>query len=392
MSLHSLPILLGTYSECSLSSLKDINEIKCLAFRLKQVFLPAQIPKFHIHISHRDWPLQHNCGQRLHFARRTKEYLFIMSHPPASSIPFQQEKTFSSYNQEQGKHYAQARLDYHPKVYQAVIDNHTSTGGHLGTIIDVGCGPGNAARALASHFTHVIGLDPSEGMISTARSFGGVTVSSEPLRYEISTAEELGSNLTPPIADGSVDLIAAANAAHWFDMARFWQAAARVLKPGGSVVLWTSGKTTVHPSTPNAEAIEKAMQDLEDKHLKPYLERGNLLVRNGYSDLPMPWTLPEPVPEFDKDIFIRKNWELGEEFFVGIPDANMDMYEVMAGTASAVIRWRKAHPDAVGTKDDIVKMMRSEVERLLHEAGVEKGKEVVKGDLQGVLLVVKKKA
>jgi SAM-dependent methyltransferase len=315
-----------------------------------------------------------------------------MSHAPANSIPFQQEKTFSSYNQEQGKHYAQARPDYHPKVYQAVIDNHTLAGGQLGTVIDVGCGPGNATRALASHFTHVIGLDPSEGMITTARSLGGVTATGEPLHYEISTAEELGSNLTPPIADGSIDLITAANAAHWFDMALFWQAAARVLKPGGSVVLWTSGNWTMHPSMPNGAAIKKAMDDLQEKHLKPYVERGNLLVRNGYSDLPLPWTLPEPVHEFDKDTFVRKDWELGEEFFVGIPETNMDTYEVMGGTASAVIRWRKAHPDAVGTKDDIVKIMRREVERLLHEAGVEKGKETIKGDVQGVLLVVKKKA
>jgi len=36
--------------------------------------------------------------------------------------------------------------------------------------------------------------------------------------------------------------------------------------------------------------------------------------------------------------------------------------------------------------------MRKEIERPLHEAGVEKGKEVVKGSLKGVLLMVKKQA
>jgi trans-aconitate 3-methyltransferase len=39
-----------------------------------------------------------------------------------------------------------------------------------------------------------------------------------------------------------------------------------------------------------------------------------------------------------------------------------------------------------------MRIIRREIERLLHEAGVEKGKEVVKGSLKGVLLIVKKKA
>jgi hypothetical protein len=70
----------------------------------------------------------------------------------------------------------------------------------------------------------------------------------------------------------------------------------------------------------------------------------------------------------------------------------MDTMEKIFSTASPVQRWRDAHPDAVGTDRDIVKIMRSEIERLLHEVGVEKGKELIKGSLTGVLLMVKKKA
>ena len=58
---------------------------------------------------------------------------------------------------------------------------------------------------------------------------------------------------------------------------------------------------------------------------------------------------------------------------------------------SPVQRWREAHPDAVGTDRDFVKMQRIAIERLLHEAGVEKGKEVVKGSITGVLMIVKKR-
>jgi trans-aconitate 3-methyltransferase len=301
------------------------------------------------------------------------------------------ETTFSSYNQKQGKNYAQNRHDYHPSVYQTIISHHTSTGGQFDTLLDVGCGPGNVARALDQYFAHAIGLDPSEGMITTARSLGSVTSTSEPVRFEISTAEDLGGNLSPPIQDSSVDLITAANAAHWFDMSGFWPSAARVLKPGGSVALWTSGEIYAHPAMPNAAAIQAAMDQIEEQHLKPFFERGNLLTRNRYVDLPLPWTLAQHVPEFDESTFFRKDWDLAETFFVGPSEVDMDTFEKMMGTASAVTRWRQAHPDAIGTERDVVRMLRREMERLLHEAGVEKGKETVKGAMRGALLIVKKK-
>lgn len=45
------------------------------------------------------------------------------------------------------------------------------------------------------------------------------------------SAEEL------PFPDGSVDLLAASSAAHWFDQARFLGEASRVLKAGGCIAL-----------------------------------------------------------------------------------------------------------------------------------------------------------
>jgi trans-aconitate 3-methyltransferase len=314
-----------------------------------------------------------------------------MSQSTPDPAPFPKEKTFSSYNHEQGKAYAENRRDYHSSVYQAIINHHTSTGGQLDTLLDIGCGPGTATQTLASHFAHVIGLDPSEGMISTARSLGGVTSTSEPIRYEISTAEELGKNLSPPIQDSSIDLITAANAAHWFDMSGFWPSAARVLKPGGSVALWTGGEGYIHPSMPNAAGIQAAMDKFLDQHLKPYYEPGNLLTRNRYVDLKLPWTLAQPIPELDKSTFFRKDWEIGEQFYVGEPEVDMDTMERVLATGSAVTRWRQAHPEDVGTERDVLRILRREIERLLHEAGVEKGKEKVKGAMRGVLLIVKKK-
>lgn len=314
-----------------------------------------------------------------------------MAQPAPTSAPFPTEKTFSSYNQEQAKAYAHIRRDYHPGVYQTIIDHHISSGGQLDTLLDVGCGPGTAAHGLAPSFAHAIGIDPSEGMITIARSMGDVTSASEPVRFEVSTAEELGEHLSPPIQDSSVDLIAAANAAHWFDMSRFWPCAARVLKPGGSVAMWTSGELLVHPSVPNVAAIQAAMDGSYEQHLTPYVVPGNILTRNRYIDLPLPWTLEHSVPEFDESTFFRKDWNIAEEFFVGQTEVDLDTFEKMLGTSSPVTRWRQAHPDDVGTERDVVRMLRREVERLLHEAGVEKGTEKIKGTMRGALLMVKKK-
>ncbi|KAK0128449.1 hypothetical protein ONS95_000421 [Cadophora gregata] len=308
------------------------------------------------------------------------------------------EKTFTSYTKDQGKSYAQVRPSYHPKLYETILKHHTSTGGQLTTLLDVGCGPGITTLALAPNFTLSMGLDPSEGMINNARSLGGgSTASLSPIRYEISTAEDLGWHLTPPVAEASVDLLTASTAAHWFDMAAFWPRAARVLKPGGTVALWTTGQLSIHPSVPNSEALNKTLMDIEERDLQPFFEPGNWLTRNLYTGLPLPWTLDTPVPEFDESSFVRMEWGTGEndpeEFFAGgALTMDLDKMEKIMGTASPVQRWREAHKEAVGTEGDVVKRMRREIERLLREAGVEEGKEIIKGSPKGVLLVVKKKA
>lgn len=51
----------------------------------------------------------------------------------------------------------------------------------------------------------------------------------------VGTAEEL------PFPDGSVDLLTAASAAHWFDAERFIKEAIRVLKPRGCLALFGYG-------------------------------------------------------------------------------------------------------------------------------------------------------
>ncbi|XP_030642277.1 putative methyltransferase DDB_G0268948 [Chanos chanos] len=93
--------------------------------------------------------------------------------------------------------------------------------------VDLGCGTGQNTRLLSPIFQEVVGIDVSECQLEEARAVPGFTN----LTYRQGTAEEL------PFPDGSVDLLTAASAAHWFDQERFLKEANRVLKPRGCIAL-----------------------------------------------------------------------------------------------------------------------------------------------------------
>lgn len=179
-------------------------------------------------------------------------------------------------------------------------------------------------------------------------------------------------------------------------MSRFWPTAARILKPGGTVAIWCSRASKAHPSVPNAAAINAALQELEDTELLPYLEPGNLLTRRLYDGIGLPWTVEPPEPAFDEAAFVKKTFGTTEEepsfFDVGSNRCfDMDTVEKLSATTSPIARWRQAHPEAVGTEDDIARRTRRIIEKYLHEAGVEKGKETVRAGDIGVLLMAKKR-
>jgi trans-aconitate methyltransferase len=80
----------------------------------------------------------------------------------------------------------------------------------FGSVWDVGCGPGNATRALAEHFDHAAGCDPSKEMIARAKEGGGQSRDKTDIIYEVLDAERLDQSGT--ISAGSVDLLTAAMA------------------------------------------------------------------------------------------------------------------------------------------------------------------------------------
>ncbi|XP_051564713.1 putative methyltransferase DDB_G0268948 [Myxocyprinus asiaticus] len=94
--------------------------------------------------------------------------------------------------------------------------------------VDVGCGSGQGTLLLAPHFARVVGTDISPAQLEVAMKHHDCSLN---VSYRECTAEDL------PFEDGSVDLVTAMSAFHWFDRSSFLQEAHRVLKPHGCLTL-----------------------------------------------------------------------------------------------------------------------------------------------------------
>ncbi|MFK7925627.1 MAG: class I SAM-dependent methyltransferase [Bacteroidia bacterium] len=96
-------------------------------------------------------------------------------------------------------------------------------------VLDIGCGTGNYTIALAEAGLNMIGVEPSEQMLLTARSRNARVT------WRSGKAEQI------PLADESVDaVLASLTLHHWQDLGQGFKEIARVLKPGGRFVIFTA--------------------------------------------------------------------------------------------------------------------------------------------------------
>jgi SAM-dependent methyltransferase len=123
--------------------------------------------------------------------------------------------------------YAAFRPTYPAALFDTILAYHR---GPRNLCLDLGCGHGIATREFARHFDKVLGTDPSEGMIAQAKA---APQSPPNVTYRMAAVEDL-SFLQPE----SIDLVVAAQAAHWFDFTRAWPELHRVLRKGGTLAFF----------------------------------------------------------------------------------------------------------------------------------------------------------
>ncbi len=152
--------------------------------------------------------------------------------------------------------------------------------------LDVGCGNGQVAVALADRFARVHAVDPSAEQIRNAVEHPRVS-------YTVAPAEDTG---LPP---RTVDLVVAAQALHWFDLDRFYAELRRVGREGAVFAAVTYGLTRVNP------AVDAVVDHLYRDTLGGDWPPERRLVDAGYR------TLPFPFPELQAPALeIEERWTL----------------------------------------------------------------------------------
>jgi SAM-dependent methyltransferase len=177
--------------------------------------------------------------------------------------------------------YAAARPEYPDALFELIAAHVAATA----SVWEPGCGSGQATRGLAARFAHVHATDPSVQQIAQHWARHGAA--------NVSLAVEPGERTVLP--DASVQLVAVAQALHWFDRGAFFAECQRVLAPGGVLAAWGYGDFVAPESMVDAVADFRALID-------PYWPPERELVDAQYAgfDWPFP-ALPTPLLWLDAE-------------------------------------------------------------------------------------------
>jgi len=159
--------------------------------------------------------------------------------------------------------------------YGAAVWEHLARHCGLGSgtrAVDLGCGTGLAMVPMLDYGADVVGIDPDAGMRSRAERHleGRATVLD-------GRAESI------PLGDAVVDLVVAAQSAHWFEEPAASSEIRRVLRPGGAVAyIWKYPA----PDTPFVYLVDELLCKLTGQAVRTSYAVGTVaeLVGDGWTE------------------------------------------------------------------------------------------------------------
>jgi len=171
---------------------------------------------------------------------------------------------------------ARRYADFRPQYPAQLFDYLAGLAPGQSLAWDCAAGNGQATIDLARRFDRVIATDASAEQIGAARPTTNV-------EYRVATAEQSG------LPARSADLIAVAQALHWFNLDHFYAEARRVLRTGGVLAVWAYGINEIDGS-----AINEIVQDFYGNIVGPYWPPERKFVEDGYRTLPFPFAEVQP--------------------------------------------------------------------------------------------------
>jgi SAM-dependent methyltransferase len=178
-----------------------------------------------------------------------------------------------------------------PLYPEALFDWLANEAPSRALVWDAGCGNGQASVALASRFGRVFATDPSASQIANVQAAPNI-------EYRVEPGEQCS------LPDASVDLATVAQALHWFDFARYFAEAARVVKPRGLVAAWSYSDCRVTPAIDVLK--DRVFVDLTG----PYWPPERAYVDAGYRTIPFPFGDGGAFDEVAAPAFeMRADWD-----------------------------------------------------------------------------------
>jgi SAM-dependent methyltransferase len=158
---------------------------------------------------------------------------------------------------------------------------------------DCATGNGQAAIGICKYFKKVIASDASKSQIEHRFHRDNIV-------YDIFPAEKAN------IQDNSVDLITVAQAAHWFDLTKFYQEVKRVSNGNeGIIAIWAYG---MHKINPEIDMVSEKLT-VGGQFLGNYWPKETIYVKQNYKTIPFPFK-EIAVPKLE----VKVNWNLDDLF------------------------------------------------------------------------------